>query len=75
MRKAIHHVLNIKAIEPVSKSQQGTGVYFMFFLVPKKNGDMRSILDLRWLNLFLIQLKFKMETRRLIVQPYRRGNS
>lgn len=34
----------------------------MFFLVPKRNGDFRVILDLKWLNRFLVRKKFKMET-------------
>lgn len=59
---AISHLIQIRAIEEVPRDQRGTRVYSVFFLVPKKNGGTRAILDLKWLNLFLAHHKFKMET-------------
>lgn len=63
--RAIHHI-EIHAVEKVPRSQRGKGVYSVF-LVPKKNGDMRAILDLKWLNQFLLKKQFKMETCRSIM--------
>lgn len=39
----------------------------MFIFVPKRNGDLRTILNLKWLNQFLKKRKFRMETWRSIV--------
>lgn len=64
---AIQHLLDIRASEKVPTSQRGKGVYSVFFLVPKTNGDMHTILDLKWLNHFTIKQKFKMETWRTIM--------
>ena len=36
------------------------GFYSRYFLIPKKDGRLRPILDLRGLNRFLRPLKFKM---------------
>lgn len=71
---AIQHLLDIQAIERVPRPQMGRGVYSVFFLVPKKNGDMRTILDLKWLNRFIIHKKFKMETWRTITTTLDQGD-
>ena len=42
------------------------GFYSRLFLVPKKNGKMRPVLDLSVLNQFLVVPHFKMETNRSI---------
>lgn len=42
MLAAIQHLLDIKVIEPVPQAQKGKGVYSIFFLVPKKNGEVRG---------------------------------
>lgn len=72
--KAIHHLLHIRNIEPVPLSQRGKGVYSVSFLVSKKNGDWRAILELKWLNRFIKKRKFKMETWRSIVASLQRGD-
>lgn len=56
MMVAIHHLLDIRAVK------WGQGVCSIFFLVPKKNSKVRAILNLKWLNHFLIQCKLKIET-------------
>lgn len=53
MFSTIQHLLELKAIEPVPTGQSHSGVCSIFFLVPKKNGDVRSILYLKWWNRFL----------------------
>lgn len=50
------------AIEEVIPEQIERGFYSTYFLVPKKTGGLRPILDLRTLNEFLKVLPFKMLT-------------
>ncbi|KAL0198781.1 hypothetical protein M9458_007321, partial [Cirrhinus mrigala] len=48
------------AIEPVPPAGMRTGFYSPYFIVPKKGGGLRPILDLRVLNPALHRLPFKM---------------
>ncbi len=60
------------AIEPVPPAEMRQGFYSPYFLVPKKGGGLRPILDLRVLNRALHKLPFKMLTHgRMIkcIQP------
>ena len=52
------------AIRPVGLKQRLNGFYSKYFLVPKSDGSLPPILDLRRLNSFLQPLKFKMLTPR-----------
>ncbi|CAM4622583.1 unnamed protein product [Leuciscus chuanchicus] len=56
-------------LQTVEKGE--TGFYSRYFIVPKKDGGLRPILDLRVLNEFFIQVKFKMLTLRQIVSQIR----
>lgn len=57
--QAIQHLLDILAIEPVLKVKRGKGVYWVFFLVLKKNRHPHTILDLKWLNKFTVKKNSK----------------
>ncbi|KAL0157682.1 hypothetical protein M9458_030689, partial [Cirrhinus mrigala] len=46
----------------VSPQDRESGFYSQYFIVPKKDGGLRPILDLRLLNLSVMRLKFKMLT-------------
>ncbi len=46
----------------------GRGFFSPYFIVPKKRGGLRPILDLRVLNRALHKLPFKMRTRRRIIK-------
>ncbi len=59
------------AIEYVPHSNRETGFYRRYFIVPKKDGGLRPILDLRVLNISVMKLKFKMLTLRQIVSQIR----
>ncbi len=54
------------AIEPVIPARQG--FYSPYFIVPKKCGGLRPILDLRVLNRALHKLPFKMLTHRRMIK-------
>ncbi len=58
----------------VPHSNRETGLYSRYFIVPKKDGGLRPILDLRVLNDSVMQLKFKMLTFRQIVPQIRSEN-
>lgn len=51
-----------------SPNPTGKGIYSIFFLVLKKN------IDLKWLNMFLHRQPFKMETWRSIVATLEVGD-
>ncbi len=62
-----------KAIVQISTSKQLTGFYSKYFLVPKKDGGLRPILDLRQLNRFIKVLPFKMLTTAQILESIEPG--
>ena len=59
-------LLQKAAIEQVPTSSLGPGFYSHLFLVPKKKGGMRPVIDLSILNTYLVVPHFKMETNRSI---------
>ncbi|XDV34377.1 hypothetical protein PO909_004541 [Leuciscus waleckii] len=59
------------AIEPVHPSLSESGFYSGYFLVPKKDGALRTILDLRYLNKALMKRPFKTLTTRQILAQIR----
>ncbi len=62
MEQDIKALLEKGAIEYVPHSNRETGFYSRYFIVPKKDGGLRPMLDLRVLNDSVMQLKFKMFT-------------
>ncbi len=56
------------AIEPVPPAEMRQGFYSPYFIVPKKSGGLRPILDLRVLNRALHKLPFKMLTHRRMIK-------
>ncbi|KAL0192423.1 hypothetical protein M9458_010719, partial [Cirrhinus mrigala] len=55
------------AIEPVPPAEMKSEFYSPYFIVPKKSGGLRPILDLRALNRSLLRLPFKMlMTKRML---------
>ncbi len=71
MEQEIKALLEKGAIEYAPHSNRGTGFYSRYFIVPKKDGGLRPMLDLRILNESVMQLKFKMLTLRQIVSQIR----
>ncbi|XP_044159938.1 uncharacterized protein LOC122945122 isoform X1 [Bufo gargarizans] len=61
------------AVIPVPTSQRGQGYYSTLFLVKKKEGDFRTIINLKQLNKFILYRKFKMESLKSIVPLIKLG--
>lgn len=70
----IESLLEKHAIEIVPKTQEGQGFYSTFFVVPKRDGGYRPILNLKPLNIFLQNQHFKMESLRSIIQALNVGD-
>ncbi len=62
------------AIEEVPQSDLELGFFSRYFLVPKRDGSLRSILDQHRLNLSLYKGKFKMLTLKTIMTQIRVGD-
>ena len=69
----VKKLLGKGAIELVPPGQEGQGFYSTFFIVPKKDGGLRPILNLKLLNVYMEKSHFKMETLRSIIQALRVG--
>ena len=70
LREEIENLLNKRAVERVQNP--GTpGFYSKIFLVPKKNGKFRLILDQSLLNRYIEKQAFKMETVKSVRQAMR----
>ncbi|MGL5156227.1 MAG: hypothetical protein ACRC9H_15100, partial [Aeromonas veronii] len=66
MAKEVQALMQKEAIEKVPPHCRESGFYSRYFVVPKKDGGLRPILDLRQLNQSVSKLKFKIgaETER-----------
>ncbi|KAL0186640.1 hypothetical protein M9458_018310, partial [Cirrhinus mrigala] len=67
LRAEIAVLLAKGAIESVPSAEMKKGFYSPYFIVPKKGGGLRPILDLRVLNRALLKLPFKMLTLKHIL--------
>ncbi len=71
LRAEIAVLLAKDAIELVPPADMRSGFYSPYFIVPKKSGGLRPILDLRVLNRSLHKLPFKMLTQKRIFECVR----
>ncbi len=71
LRSEVMTLLEKGAIEMVSPALSESGFYSRYFLVPKKDGGLRPILDLRRLNLALLRQPFRMITLKQILSQIR----
>ncbi|XP_070803767.1 uncharacterized protein [Pituophis catenifer annectens] len=71
MNQAVQHLLQIHAIEEVPHDQWKQGYYSILFVVPKRSGGWRAILDLKNLNSYIVYRRFKMCSLTSILQGIR----
>lgn len=70
----VQKLLEKHAVEIVPSSQALTGFYSTFFLVPKKNGKMRPVINLRPLNRYIRKEHFKMDTLTSVISLVQKGD-
>ncbi len=74
LQQELSSLLQKGAIEEVPQLEVERGFFSRYFLVPKRDGGLRPILDLRHLNLSLYKGKFKMLTMRTIMSQVQEGD-
>ncbi len=74
LRQELSSLLQKGAIEEVPQSDIERGFFSRYFLVPKRDGGLRPILDLRHFNFSLYKGKFKMLTMKTVMSPVLGGN-
>lgn len=70
----INSLLEKGAIEKVPVKERMTGFYSTLFLVPKKNGQMRPVINLKPLNQYLRKQHFKMDTISKVLNLVKQGD-
>ncbi|KAL6467752.1 hypothetical protein MHYP_G00234290 [Metynnis hypsauchen] len=71
LRDEIVSLLNKQAIRIVTEEESEQGFYSRYFVVPKKEGSPRPILDLRVLNRHLRKYTFRMLTHKVLCRSIR----
>ncbi len=71
LEQEVSSLLRNEAIEVVSPLYRESGFYSRYFVVPKKDGGLHPILDLRVLNGSVRRLKFRMLTVKQVVSQIR----
>ncbi len=74
LRSEVMNLLAKRTVETVPPAQSESGFYTHYFLVPKKDGGLRPILDLRHLNHALMKRSFRMTTLKQILSQIRTGD-
>ncbi len=74
LQQELSSLLQKGAIEEVPHSEVEQCFFSRYFLIPKRDGGLRPILDLRRLNLSLYKGKFKMLTMRTIMSQVQEGD-
>jgi hypothetical protein len=74
LENEISKLLKKRAIELVPLGDEKDGFYSTFFLVPKKSGELRPILNLKPLNRFIHTTKFRMETLTMVTEAVQPGD-
>ncbi len=74
LQQELSSLLQKGAIEEIPQSDIEQGFFSRYFLVPKRDGGLRPILDLRRLNLSLYKGKFKMLTMKTIMSQIQGGD-
>ena len=70
----ISSLLIKEVVEPVPYHLRGTGFYCNLFLVPKKSGGFRPVLNLKPLNPYVQRKGFKLDSIRSVKNTLQRGD-
>ena len=70
----VKNLLGKAAIEAVPFADRQQGFYSTFFLVTKKTGDYRAVINLRPLNQYLKTQHFKMDTMKTVLNLVKKGD-
>ncbi len=73
-RAEVMNLLEKGAIEIIPPARSESDFYSRYFLVPKKDGSLRPILDLRLLNHTLMKRSFRMITLKQILSQISLGD-
>ena len=73
-QNAISNLLEKQVIEPVLIQNKNTGFYSTLFIIPKKNGKLRPVTNLRPLNKYLLKKHFKMDTLQKVINLVKKGD-
>ncbi len=74
LQQELSSLLQKGALKEIPQSDIEQGFFSRYFLVPKRDGGLRPILDLRRLNLSLYKEKFKMLTIKTIMSQIQGGD-
>ncbi len=74
LRSEVRNLMAKGAVEMVPPAQSESGFNSHYFLVPKKDGGLRPILDLRRLNRALMKQSFRMTILNQILSQIRPGD-
>ena len=74
LQSEVEKLLQKGAIEPVPPAEMETGFYSTFFVVPKKTGDLRPIINLKPLNRYLRKQHFKMDCLSKVINLVQQGD-
>ena len=74
IEEEINNLLSKRAIEIVNPLKSQKGFYSTLFLVPKKNGEMGPVINLKPLNGYLRKIHFKMDTMSKVLNLVQRGD-
>ena len=70
----VENMVNKQAITPVPKEQKAKGFHSQLFMVPKKGGGNRPIVNLKGLNSYVETVHFKMEGIHMLKDILKQGD-
>ena len=74
LQTEVNELLQKRAVEYVNPNDINNGFYSTFFLVPKKSGEMRPVINLKPLNKYLRKQHFKMDTLTSVLNLVKQGD-